>query len=139
MISEKPNYYAIIPATVRYDKDLSPNAKLLYGEITALANARGYCWATNKYFKDIYGISSDRTIQNLLKQLNDKKYIEIVLDNNNNRKIFITDTPAKKCGVGAQKFSEDPAKNCGHNNINNNTPGITTIEIDEDYNWLEDC
>ena len=32
------NYYAIIPATVRYDKDLKPAEKLLYGEVTALAN-----------------------------------------------------------------------------------------------------
>ena len=32
------NYYAIIPATVRYDKDFKPAEKLLYGEVTALAN-----------------------------------------------------------------------------------------------------
>lgn len=138
MISEKPNYYAIIPATVRYDKDLSPNAKLLYGEITALANARGYCWATNKYFRDIYSISSDRTIQNLLKQLVDKKYIEIILDNNNNRKIFINDTPANNCGVGEQKFAGFPAKKCVHNNKDNNTPGIKEKKELFDYNWLED-
>ena len=84
----KPNYYAIIPATVRYDTELSPNAKLLYGEITALANARGYCWATNKYFMELYSLS-ERTVQNLFKQLADKKYIDIVLEKNNNRKIFI--------------------------------------------------
>ena len=33
-MNETPNYYAIIPANVRY-ADLKPNAKLLYGEITA--------------------------------------------------------------------------------------------------------
>lgn len=41
---EQPNYYAIIPACVRYAK-IKANAKLLYGEITALANKTGECYA----------------------------------------------------------------------------------------------
>lgn len=31
------NYYAIIPATIRYNEKLKSSEKLLYGEITALA------------------------------------------------------------------------------------------------------
>ena len=52
-----PNYYAIIPAEVRYCPDLSPNQKLLYGEITALANKTGACFAGNEYFANLYGVS----------------------------------------------------------------------------------
>lgn len=54
---ENPSYFAIIPAKVRYDKNLVLGARMLYGEITALCNKEGYCWASNKYFAELYGIS----------------------------------------------------------------------------------
>ena len=71
----KKSYYAIIPANVRYDKDLTDGAKLLYGEITALCNEKGYCWANNSYFSELYGVSKV-TISNWIRQLREKGYIE---------------------------------------------------------------
>ena len=73
---ENPNYYAIIPANVRYDKSLTPNAKLLYGEITALCNDKGYCWASNEYFATLYGVSKG-SISSWIAQLAKAKYISL--------------------------------------------------------------
>ena len=53
-MKEQPNYYAILSAEVRYDENLTANAKLLYAEITALLNMNGECFATNKYFSNLY-------------------------------------------------------------------------------------
>ena len=70
-MSEKPNLFAIIPAKVRYDKNLRANEKLLYGELTALTNKYGYCFASNNYFAELYGVTPQaisRWINNLKKQ-----------------------------------------------------------------------
>ena len=72
---EKPNYYAVIPAEVRYNKKLTPNAKLLYAEITALCNMNGKCTASTQYFCRLYEVSRG-SIQNWLKMLDDNGYIE---------------------------------------------------------------
>lgn len=79
---ENPNYYAIIPAKVRYDNELKGNEKLLYGEITALSNKEGYCTATNTYFSKLYGKHKD-TIQEWISKLKRKGYIETQLIKNN--------------------------------------------------------
>lgn len=74
-MEEQPNYYSIIPATVRYDKDLKPNEKLIYGEISSLCNKSGYCYATNEYFAKLYDVHKN-TISTWISHLQKKHYIE---------------------------------------------------------------
>jgi hypothetical protein len=76
-MKEKPNYYAVIPAQVRYSKELTPNAKLLYAEITALCNMNGKCTASTEYFCRLYEVSRV-SIQKWLKNLEDNNYIKRV-------------------------------------------------------------
>lgn len=91
----KINYYAIIPATVRYDKNLKPAEKLLYGEITALANKNGYCYAKNRYFANLYEVSIE-TVSRWISHLQQLGYIKIKVVRNENKEvieryIYITD------------------------------------------------
>lgn len=68
------NHYAVIPASVRFDEDLSAKAKLLYGDIAALANAEGYCSTENRRFEELYEISGT-TLSRLINSLCEKGYL----------------------------------------------------------------
>lgn len=72
------SYYAVLPANVRYDKNITPNAKLLYAEITALCNDKGYCWAGNAYFAELYGVTKT-SISNWISSLQKNGYIDVQL------------------------------------------------------------
>lgn len=75
-MEQQPNYYSIIPANVRYDKRLKANEKLLFSEITALANKQGYCHAKNSYFADLYEVSKV-TISTWINHLKECGYLKI--------------------------------------------------------------
>lgn len=78
-MAEKENnktYFAIIPADVRYDKELPMGARLLYGEFTALSNQKGYCYASNNYFAELYDVTP-QAISKWIKLLEKKEYIKL--------------------------------------------------------------
>ncbi len=121
----KSNYYAIIPATVRYDKELKPAEKLLYGEITALANKFGYCYANNRYFADLYDVTIG-TVSKWISHLQSLEYIIIVIERSEknevtSRKIYISDLPygEKRQYPYCSKNLYPMVKNDKDNNINN--------------------
>ena len=84
-MKEKPNYYAVLTADVRYNKDLTPNAKLLYAEITALCNMNGKCFASNKYFSELYG-KSKSSVSKWISQLVAFGYVSITFTYKENSK-----------------------------------------------------
>ena len=88
----QPSYYAIIPADVRYDNRLTPNEKLMYGELTCLSTKYGYCFASNSYFAELYD-KDERTVRRWLENLEECGYIRRELTQKDNqtveRKIYL--------------------------------------------------
>ena len=78
MKMEKPNYFGILPANVRYDKNLKPMEKILYTEISSLTNKDGYCYATNSYFSRLYEVHKN-TVGTWINNLEKQGYIKTVL------------------------------------------------------------
>lgn len=81
MEESRPGYFAVIPADVRYDDGIPANAKLLYGEISALIGSEGYCFASNAYFAEIYKMTQEN-IARLITKLEKAGHIrrEVVKD-----------------------------------------------------------
>ena len=133
----KKSYYAVIPATVRYDNNVVPSAKLLYGEITALCNEKGYCWATNDYFSKLYSVSK-RTISTWIKSLCNAGYIsaELVLDDSSQKvkmrclKVEANfDAHLMKTSIPSRKKVPDPhEENFAENNTINNISSSQIFE-----------
>lgn len=117
------SYFAVIPANVRYDEELTDKAKLLYGEITSLSNKEGYCFASNGYFARLYKCTN-RAIQNSISKLEEKGYIYVVIEENYKRKIYISAN-----GGYEKNFIGGYEKIFTHNNINNN-------KIDSLFNYI---
>jgi len=76
---QKPNYWGIMGANVRYNEKLSSSQKIMYVEITALSNEHGYSWATNSYFARLYNVTT-KTVSSWIKTLEKEGLIRIEYD-----------------------------------------------------------
>lgn len=129
------SYYAVIPATIRYDNRLKANEKLLYGEITALSNKNGYCYAQNRYFANLYKVNNE-TVSRWLSNLQKYGYIAIEIHRTEKkeiiaRNIYIVDTPycQKNQYPYCLKNQEGIDEKVKDNNINNNIDDLFNLII----------
>ena len=133
-MNEKPGYWAVLPAQVRYDPSIPPNAKLLYAEISALTDVSGYCFASNAYFEQLYDLS-ERTVSRLIGVLESAGYIRIEdkAGGREKRKIYAglnplqgatekaAETHRQKCLHPPTKLAIPIDKNVTPNSIKRNT------------------
>jgi|TARA_R100001594_G_scaffold143613_1_gene191780 hypothetical protein len=114
---DKPNYYAVIPADVRYSKKLTPNAKLLYAEITALCNMNGKCTASTEYFSKLYEVS----------RVSIQKWLKILESNNHIKRVNIYKQGSKEILTRVITLVNNPCKEklIDNTNININNINLT--------------
>ena len=150
MDDRKPAFWAVIPASVLFSGQLRPNAKLLYGVVTLLQESSGYCYASNRYLGNLFGLQPD-TITGLLNNLVDAGLIstDVVRDPLTNEvqerriwtvaqipsiippsPIFIGEGSPKKIREASPKNLGDPPRkkseenNTSINNTSNTIPPI---------------
>lgn len=137
----KPSFYAVLPASVRYDEKLGSSEKLFYAEITAMSEKEGYCWASNSYFSELYGVSKN-TITRWVTNLKERGHIvvNIIRDGKEikRREIYpiqkIDDTYPQKSKGGTNK-------NLGrgtHKNGEENTTRFNTTRVNNTVTTVVD-
>ena len=113
---ERPGYYGILPASIRYDKNLKPMEKIMYSELTALSNKNGYCNATNSYFAELYEVGKN-TVSLWISDLEKAGYIKTKLmyeagtKNIKERRIYISDPITKNDDTYHEKEVDPITKN----------------------------
>ena len=138
-MTDKPSFYSILTADVRYDERIGDFAKLLYSDLTARCNRKGYCWPTNEQLAEDHRKNA-RTIVRTLRELESAGYIatEVIRDQKNmvvERRIWL-DANAR---AGLEFLRKPPDKNVTappdknvkyikENNININNPLTPTGE-----------
>ena len=74
--ANRARQFVLIPAAVLDDRRIKAAEKIFFAEIMALSNNTGYCYATNTYFRTLYGVSVT-TLQGWLANLKTCGYIKI--------------------------------------------------------------
>ena len=107
----------------------------MYGEITALSNKEGYCFASNRYFANLYGVSQS-TISRWISHLAELNSIKVEVIRNEKkeiieRRIYLTDTPyVQNCVYPYMQKNQQPIRKMSKDNI------ININMLDSLYNYI---
>ncbi len=93
------NYYLILTNKV-FESNVSSRAKLLFALISGLTGEKGFSYSSNSYLAERM-MTTERTITNLLKELEENELIYIEYTNNQ-RKIYLELTAM----TGKQKIAK---------------------------------
>ena len=156
---DKPSFYAILPADVRYAEDLTSLQKILYAEITALTNKEWYCYAGNSYFAELYKKDPTR-VSKTISDMQKKWYLQVSRENESwfVRRIYVWElkelkktikTTCRKVQKASCRKTQDPscsevqggielncktplAENCNIIIQDNNTTSNNTLSSNEE-------
>ncbi len=74
---DKANYFAVLPAAVRYNEQLTARAKLLYASLTSITASSGtLAFPSNKYIAELFDVD-ERTAKRLVGELEAQKFITV--------------------------------------------------------------
>jgi hypothetical protein len=122
-------YWSIIPAEVKYNREISDFAKLLYGEINSLRNKLGYCYASNGYLAERFN-KTERSVSSAISQLVKWKLVRIEEPNNKGRRIFLLQTLQDFSTDQEESFQPDIEENFQRNNKEYNNKDNTKENIE---------
>lgn len=144
---EGVNYYITIPAQVLHDNRLTPLSRLIYGELSALANIHGYAWINNNGLANRYEVSK-YTISRSVSEIEKLGYIKselvykegkkevekrnvYILPIDEKRNTLLTKNAIPYCGKPQYPIAENRKDNNTLNNTLNNTTNNTTNKDNE--------
>ncbi|MEX6346902.1 MULTISPECIES: DnaD domain protein [Staphylococcus] len=129
---EKPSYYSIITANVRYDNRLTDSEKLLFAEITSLSNKYGYCTASNNYFAKLYEVTKV-TISRRIKKLKEYGYLKVEFIRNGNeikkRKLYPLTEMLRPINTNDNTPIDNSVNTPINTNVKENTTSINTTRL----------
>ncbi len=109
-----PGYYAVIPASVLFDAELLPWARLIYGAVAAMAAKSGEAWPTNKHLAEIFGLSVD-AVSRLVTSLIERGHLGVRIEKSegNTRYLSIPKTAPATGSKAATLSAPEPTPPIG--------------------------
>jgi DNA-binding transcriptional ArsR family regulator len=132
---EEPTYYGILPAEIRYAKNISPMEKIMYAEISALASKTGKCWGSNGYFAELYDVQPT-TVSEWINNLERAGYVSITGAKSKNRVITLVNILRKKPKTPKELPEAQPSEKVEHNNTSSNTINIESEDLSVEFKAL---